>query len=97
MSEITSAQKVGAIGVVLGMLIVLIGHPAPPNPSGHVVSGSAPAGSVGVWTTGLASPEALRLWGIDGGPSYFRARVCALPADGGVLRSEEHTSELQSH
>lgn len=79
----SAAMVAAALGMALALAQL---SPGPPAPAGHVRVGSAPVGSVGVWSTVLASPEAAAAWGVDaGGVSvYARVRVCALDVDGGM-------------
>jgi len=55
-------------------------------PQGHVRKGTADPGSLAMWSTVLASPEAAAVWGVDAGGAqvYARVRVCSLPVDGGT-------------
>ena len=74
-----------AATVALGMVALGLLSPGPEAGAGHVRAGDAPAGSYAVWSTALASPEAQRAVGIAdaGRQAYVRARVCAVPGDGG--------------
>lgn len=78
------ASAAAAATLALGMVALGLLSPGPEASAGHVRAGVAPAGSYAVWSTALASTEALHAVGIDaGGPRYVRARVCAVPGDGG--------------
>lgn len=78
------ASAAAAATLALGMVALGLLSPGPEAALGHVRAGVAPAGSYAVWSTALASTEALHAVGIDTqGPRYVRARVCAVPGDGG--------------
>lgn len=87
----SNALKAGAAIAVLAIAGLLATHETtlPPHSDTHVVvpwDGGAPADTDCLWTTALATPDTLALFGLraDAGQQYALVRVCASPvADAG--------------
>lgn len=88
----SSAMAAGAAAAVVAITAaVFLGERIPEvaqdkrRASVHWADGGVPLGVKCLWTTALAEPSALGLFGldVDAGAQYVRARVCAPPADGG--------------
>jgi|GEM_PF-4269649 len=82
--QVKTGAAVAFVAILSG---VLIGNYTPnANEGKTTIAGDPGAGAKCLFTTALASPQALALFGLsaDGGHQYVYARVCGQPSDGGM-------------